>query len=72
MHLTPREQEVARLVREGFSNPEIATLLGIRHQSVKNHLYSVFNKAGIGSRYALIARFVMDPVSGEIQRKCEG
>ncbi|MFC1986390.1 helix-turn-helix transcriptional regulator [Chloroflexota bacterium] len=39
-----RELEVFALLFEGHNNKEIAAILGIQHQSVKNHLYSLSKK----------------------------
>jgi DNA-binding NarL/FixJ family response regulator len=55
--LTPREREVAELVLEGFSNREAALQLGLSDRTVGNHLQSVFNRLGVGSRREL-ARYV--------------
>ena len=53
---TSREQDVIALLRSGLSNQEIAQSLGIRLSTVKSHLQSVFAKAGVGSRTALISK----------------
>ena len=54
--LSPREKEVAELVASGHSNPEIATLLNICLDTVKFHNKKIFDKLGIESRNALIAK----------------
>jgi len=51
--LTPREQQILELVREGLKNKEIAEELGIRPGTVKIHLKHIFEKTGIRSRYGL-------------------
>ena len=51
--LTPREREVAALALDGRSNREIAARLGLSERTVGNHLQSVFNRLGIGSRREL-------------------
>ena len=48
--LTAQEAQVARLARDGLSNPEIATRLFISPRTVRHHLSRVFAKLGIGSR----------------------
>ena len=48
--LTPREQEVMTLVTEGLSNKQIASLLGIRDATVKNHVHSILAKLRVSRR----------------------
>jgi DNA-binding CsgD family transcriptional regulator len=48
--LTAQEAQVARLARDGLSNPEIGTRLFISSHTVQYHLGRVFAKLGIGSR----------------------
>jgi DNA-binding CsgD family transcriptional regulator len=51
--LSPREVQVAQLVWQGKTNPEIATVLGCSEQVVKNQLRGVFDKLGVWSRLEL-------------------
>jgi DNA-binding NarL/FixJ family response regulator len=48
--LSEREMEVLECVVEGMSNKEIAGLLGISHQTVKNHVTSILRKFGVEDR----------------------
>ena len=48
--LTSRELEVLALVGEGRSNRQIADDLGLRPQTIKNHLSSVLKKLSVRSR----------------------
>ncbi|WP_052359439.1 AAA family ATPase [Actinoplanes friuliensis] len=51
--LTPQERQIAVLVREGFSNPEVATRLFISPRTVEWHLRKIFTKVGVTSRRQL-------------------
>lgn len=48
--LSDREMEVLSCVVRGMSNKEIANLLGISHQTVKNHVTSILRKFSVEDR----------------------
>jgi two-component system nitrate/nitrite response regulator NarL len=50
VHLTRREEEVARLLSVGASNKEIARHLHISTLTVKNHVHSLLNKLNVRRR----------------------
>jgi DNA-binding NarL/FixJ family response regulator len=48
--LSDREMEVLGCVVRGLSNKEIASMLGISHQTVKNHVTAILRKFGVEDR----------------------
>ncbi len=52
--LTPREQEVLRLLSKGSTNKELAKTLFISEKTVKSHLNSIFRKLKVSRRLQAI------------------
>ena len=51
--LTDRERDVATLVAQGLSNPEVAAELYVSRKAVEYHLHNIYGKLGIASRREL-------------------
>ncbi len=60
--VTPRDQEVLNLLVQGCSNKEIAGQLNISPRTVKQHLRTLFLRAGIrdGRKRVKLATAVFD------------
>jgi DNA-binding CsgD family transcriptional regulator len=75
-HLTPRQQEIVRLVSLGCTNEEIAEILGISPSTVDNHKTRAMtvlgtNKAVLLTRIALKFRWtsMKDQLTAKEKRK---
>lgn len=56
VNLSPREQEIVRLVAKGLPNKTIATVLEISPWTVGTHLRRIFSKLNVNSRAEMVAR----------------
>lgn len=70
VQLSPREQEIVRMVAQGHSNKIIADVLSISSWTVCTHLRRIFAKLGVGSRAAMIAQFFAGSTSSEQMGEC--
>lgn len=52
-NISPREQEIIRLISRGKSNKEIADVLFISLQTVKHHTHSIYRKLNVKNRVQL-------------------
>ena len=52
--ISKREREIIQQVMIGKSNKQIEDILFISHNTVKNHIYNVYQKVNVNSRMELI------------------
>lgn len=52
--ISKREREIMELILQGKSNKEIEELLFISYNTVKNHIYNIYQKLGVNSRGQMI------------------
>jgi PAS domain S-box-containing protein len=53
-NLTPRELEVLELIGQGLSDGEVSHILKLSHNTVRNHVSTIYNKIGVHRRGAAI------------------
>ena len=58
VQLSPRDQEIVRMVAKGHPNKVIADVLNISSWTVCTHLRRIFAKLGVGSRAAMVAQLL--------------
>jgi len=56
--LSPRELEIGHLVSQGFSNKMVAATLEISPMTVSTHVRRIFEKLGVRTRSAMVARLL--------------
>ena len=61
--LTPRQNELLRLLAAGHTNSQIARRLGISEGTVRTHLENIYDKLGVSSRTAAVFRTFPDRVA---------
>lgn len=52
--LTPREDQVAKLVADGMTNRQVAEQLRLSEHTVSNYLFRIYEKLGFSSRVELV------------------
>ncbi len=62
--LTPRERQLIGVILEGAGNREIAARLGLKEQTVKNQLATLYRKTGASSRLELAMFAVQGRLEG--------
>jgi PAS domain S-box-containing protein len=67
-NLTKREEEIIRLVVQGWSNKQISKELFITESTVKTHLVNIFRKLGINNRLQLAMDFINQDISKSVSR----
>jgi DNA-binding NarL/FixJ family response regulator len=60
MHVSPTQQAIFALIIEGCGNKEIARRLGMSARTVDSHLQRLFERHGLHSRAALVAKWIME------------
>jgi len=53
VRLSPRERQIVTFITAGCSNQQIAARLGLKTQTVKNHLCRLYSKLGVSNRVHL-------------------
>ena len=58
--LTPRQNDLLRLLAAGHTNSQIARRLGISEGTVRTHLENIYERLGVSSRTAAVTRAFPD------------
>jgi len=66
--LSPREQEIVRMMAKGHTNKAIAAVLDISTWTVSTHLRRVFAKLAVTSLAAMVARTIEDGLIANLRQ----
>ena len=61
--LTPRQNDLLRLLAAGHTNTQIARRLGISEGTVRTHLENIYDRLNVSSRTAAVIRALPDRVA---------
>jgi DNA-binding NarL/FixJ family response regulator len=67
--LSKREEQITRLVAEGYSNRQISQHLQLSEHTIKNYLFRVFEKLGVATRVELTLYALKHSKAQEQHRK---
>ena len=65
--LSPREQEVLRLLARGYAYKEIARELYVSINTVRTHCRAIYRKLGVGDRHRLVEKFLHECPRGRVE-----
>ena len=65
VRLSPRERQIATFITAGCSNQQIADCLGLKTQTIKNHLCRMYSKLGVSNRVHLAVFAVAHGMSSD-------
>jgi DNA-binding NarL/FixJ family response regulator len=60
MHLSPRQIEILSLIAAGCCDKEIAQRLGMSARTVDSHLQRLYQRHGVHSRAAIVAKWLLE------------
>ncbi|MEV5976599.1 helix-turn-helix transcriptional regulator [Streptomyces sp. NPDC052114] len=60
MHLSTRQIEILSLIANGHRDKEIAKHLGMSVRTVDSHLQRLYDRYGVRSRAAIVARWLLE------------
>lgn len=59
--LTRRQQQLVPLIARGLTNKEIASLLHLSEQTIKNHIHRMMQKVGVDDRLEIVELCAFGP-----------
>jgi DNA-binding NarL/FixJ family response regulator len=68
--LSPREQEVTRLIARGAGTAEIAATLFVSPHTVRDYVKTIFDKVGVSSRGEPTAKFFAEHYTRPLHEGC--